>query len=236
MQNVYSIATKPSYLEQLLNEAPVNYDIRYQARPGMMLPMIIDNPEGNKLVSAVWGMNLPGTKKPTACIHMNKMFKDKNVTQLVRKQRCAIPANCFIVKKTTTRLVRILKQRIFCMGGVYKIEQRGNQRRYTFALLLTEPADMLTPYCNEMPICFAMDHWKDWVGNELLSDIMHRADRASLLWYDHFPVSEQVLESYVNDRELLAPLRLSKQQQDERQAGLDKIKMDELRANSGGKH
>lgn len=232
MQNVYSIATKPSYFARLLNTEEVYFDIRYQARPGMLLPVII----GSKLINAVWGMDLPGGKDVCSQIHMKRMFKDKEVTHMIRNQRCVVPANCFIVKRSEPRLVRVLKQRVFGIGGVYQRNRTRNTSRYHFALLQTEPADMLSSYCDEMPVCFAIDRWMDWTSECELSEIMQRADRSSQLWYDHFPVSDQVLDSYVNDRELLRPIGLSHIQRRERRAALDNIKLDDWRSNSGGKH
>jgi len=236
MQNVYSIATRPAYFKTLLSEDPVAYDMRYQARPGMTLPILLDRADGHKLVNATWGLHLPGYKKSVSCLHMKCLFKDRRFTHLLRKQRCAVPANCFFVAKQGTRLVRLLHNRTFCMGGVYQIERTTARTQLRFALLRTEPADMLTPYCDSMPICFATDHWQAWNTHEQLSDVMDYADRASQLWYDHFPVADGVLDATVNSRDLLKPIGLTQQQIKERQAALDQVEVHAPRMNSGGKH
>lgn len=236
MQNVYSIATRPAYFQDLLNKEVCAYELRYQARPGTELPIMLQDQRGIQLTMATWGLRISGRSTPVTHIHMSRILKERPFNMLLRRQRCAVPANCFIVKKEETRLVRLLKQRIFCMGGIYQIEKQGGNIRIRFGLLQTEPADMLQPYCNTMPVCFTMDRRQQWVGSDHIGDIMHRADRASQLWYDHFKVSEKVLENNLNERVLLTPLSLSPKQIREREAALAKVNIDELRANTSSKN
>jgi putative SOS response-associated peptidase YedK len=236
MQNVYSIATKPSYFQDLLNDPDVDYNTCYQARPGMVLPILLNDGKKNRLELATWGLKLRGKRGVHPQVHMRQTLKERPFNQYVRRQRCAVPANCYIVAKNGVRLVRLLKQRVFCLGGIYQVHEERGRKEIRFAILQTEPADMLCSYCDEMPVAFAVDRWQRWATSKYLGDVMHRADRSTTLWYDHFRVSEKILQTDQNSRELLVPLGATAQQLEDRKHALSSIQINELRANSGGKH
>jgi putative SOS response-associated peptidase YedK len=235
MQNIYSIATKPIYFKNLLNGTVPVYEACYQARPGMVLPIILGNGT-NKMVLATWGLATLSSKEPITQVHMRHVLKHRPYNRMIRTARCAIPANCFILNNKEPRLVRLLKQRVFCLGGIYEYAMKNGANEYRFAILQAEPADMLQSYCTEMPICFGADRWNQWTDSEHIGDVMYQADRSLQLWFDHFRVSEKISDPTQNDRELLKPLEASRQQLLDKEASLEGIDERTLRANMSSKH
>lgn len=237
MQNVYSIATPPAYFTKLLNAPSEAYKPCYQARPGMQLPVLLHTPQGGRAVCATWGLFLPGRPDPITQVHMRDVLRQRPYSSLVRTQRCAVPTNCFIIRKgTEVRLVRLLQHRVSCMGGIFQRTTHRGSVSLRFALLQMAPADILLQHCDHMPVCFSIDQWKEWVGNEELGDIMQMADRTHKQWFDHFKISEKILNVDMEDRDLLRPLGASFRQLRDRKAALDNIDVDMLRASSGSKH
>jgi len=100
MLSLYTISTKPETVtDQCKLSESFSYSPVCQARPGMQLPIIIQINNKPSPVIANWV-----TKRPLI---------------LIRKQRCAVPANCFFsVKDGQPYLIRLLQHRMFLMGGI----------------------------------------------------------------------------------------------------------------------
>ncbi len=246
MTDIYTIATKSSVYEKLLEIPVLQYTPVYQARPKMQLPLVIaKNNDPHTTKSAMeyqflmghWGMTNKGQPEPLASIPVHRVLKNRDHNILVRKQRCAIPANCFVVQDAiNTYAVKLLKQRFFWIGGVY--ETWKNKRGfvfYNFAMLKTEAPDILSGICDEVPMVIPPDRYRMWLEENDPYYIMELADRSGKLWYDYFKVSTKILQPNVNDRELLRPMGSSYQELKQRAHKFESIDIEELRANSRGR-
>ncbi len=177
---------------------------------------------------ATWGL-----KSNTAfnTIHASRVLKNRPWNLLIRKQRCAIPANCFLGDKTTTpNIIRLPQHRLFMMGGVYTVKKD----EIYFTILLTESADLISSITEDMPVVFHNDRVPKWLTTEDLGSIMRFADKAGNNWFDYFKVSPEILNAKENDRELLTPLGMTREQQKNREQSMKAIAFEKERMNRRG--
>lgn len=222
----YAIATTPDDLAVRLNIADIlDYDPVYQARPGMKMPLIIYRNDRPEIVSAMWGK-----RSSTAynSVHMNRVLKSRPWNVLIRKNKCAIPANCIVVEKNgEAYLIRLPQHRLFLIAGVY--EQKGDD--YFFTALETESADIINSITPDMPVFFHCDRVLKWLKSNELDSIFRYADKAGNNWFDYFRVDSKILNPKVNERNLLIPLGLSHAQYLERQKRVASLSFEKERAN-----
>lgn len=213
MINLYTIATASSALAETLN-LPLRkpYKPIYQARPGMQLPVILNNGGHPEIVSAHWGC-IP--ERSTTSIHvfpMDKVMSQRPMNRWIHTQRCLVPANCFFTRHPESRdvfLIRILNARTFLIGGMYCIQRHAGEESCHFVLLTTESADVLKPVTPDMPVILGTGDVHLWMQSEHLLDLMQLADQAGDQWFDYFTVSSRILTPGNNDRDLLRPTGLS---------------------------
>ena len=234
MKDIYTIATKRDLFHQLLEQDIPMFLPTYQARPEMELPILIRENNSSKLVMAKWGLL---TNTATNFVNMNRVLKQTPYNRMIRSNRCSIPANCFVTQThNKTWLVRLLKQRLFWMGGLYeKIVSRNGQVAYRFAILKTDPADVLASICKTMPVMMNTNNCQQWITPKNLASVMAMADQSGRLWFDYFQISDQILDPNKNEKELLIPLGSTYQQYQQRKKQFKNINVDELRANSRGR-
>lgn len=179
-----------------------------------------------ELTYATWGGKLQA--KTT----MKKILSSQ-YNKLIRKQRCAIPANCFFgIKDSQHYLVRILESRLFYMGGIYT---KANNEIH-FSVLNTEPPDMLS-FLQTMPVLFKPEWLEEWLHTEQLEPIMTLADVSVNHWFDYFKVSNKVATATANNKELLMPLGESYRQFQERERKLRAMEFEKSRTDrSNSKH
>ena len=203
----YAIATTPSDLALRTNIAePLVYSPVYQARPGMKMPIIIFRNDRPELVPAMWGLRSSAAQNT---LHMSRVLKSRPWNVLIRRQRCAVPANCVIVQKNNEAyLIRLPQHRLFLMGGVY--QQKNDDLHFT--LLETESADILDSITKDMPVFLHNDRIRKWLEGDELDRIFHIADKAGTNYFDYFRVDEKILDPKENNRELLIPLGMSHEQ------------------------
>ena len=233
MLPIYTISSKPDTIaEQCKLTEPFSFSPVYQARPGMKLPILINKDNKIEMVMAQWG-----SKKPL--VSMDRILSTRPYNILIRKQRCAVPANCFFsLKNEQPYLVRLLQYRLFLMGGIFHYVDG----EFYFALLQTEPADMLNSLEGQMPVVMAPEKLSSWLlapGGDGggVGRVMHYADRAGGYWFDYFPVSKQILDPAQNKPDLLKPEGISQHQLKDHEKKLTAIAFEKERPNrSGMKH
>lgn len=232
MLPLYTISSKPENIAQLCKlNSSFSFSPVYQARTGMKLPILINKDKQLEMVMAQWG-----SKKPL--LSMDRILSTRPYNILIRKQRCAVPANCFFsLKNDQPHLIRLLQYRMFFMGGIFHYVDG----EFYFALLQTDPADMLNSMQGQMPVVMAPEkifsQTGGWLKEDEASRIMHYADRAGSYWFDYFPVSKQILDPAQNKLELLNPEGISQQQLKDHEKKLTAIAFEKERPNrSSMKH
>jgi putative SOS response-associated peptidase YedK len=223
---VYSIATASSDLALRTNVAePLEYGPVYQARPGMKMPLIIYRNDRPELVSAMWGMRSSAAYNS---VHMNRVLKSRPWNILIRRNKCAIPANCIVAERNGEAfLIRLPQHRLFLLAGVY--QQKGDD--YFFTVLETESADIISSITPDMPVFFPCDRVLKWLQTDELDSIFRFADKAGNNWFDYFRVDSKILDPKVSERDLLIPLGLTHAQYLQRKKQTDATVFEKERAN-----
>jgi len=222
MLSLYTITSKPdTIIQQCKLSESFSYAPIFQARPGMKLPIIIEREKRIELVMATWGI-----KKPL--VSMDRILSTRPYNILVRKQRCAVPANCFFsLKNDRPHLIRLLQYRLFLMGGIFNYFDG----EFSFALLQAHPADMLNSMQGKIPVVMAPEKLSSWLNSTDIGRVMHYADRAGSYWFDYYPVSKQVLHAAQNNKELLKPEGISQNEFKEHEKKLTALAFDKERPN-----
>lgn len=222
----YAIATKPSELAIRTNIADaIDYVPVYQARPGMKMPIIIWRHDKPELVMGMWGLRSSAAYNS---IHLSRILKSRPWNIMIRKQRCAVPANCIIVEKNKqAHLIRLPQHRLFLMGAVF--QQKGDE--FHFTLLETESADLISSLSDDMPVFIHNDRIQKWLTAEELDDIFRFADKAGNNYFDYFRVNDKILDPKENNRDLLIPTGLTHEQYLQRQKQVMAVSFEKERMN-----
>lgn len=234
MEEIYTIASERAYFDNLFRGRVEAYEKHYQARPGMQLPIVIQEDKSCSMVNARWGMALKKSLHISNTVHMRYVLKRAPYTILIRIGRCAIPANCFIARKgERVYAVKLLQQRLFWMGGLYHVrEDRDGKKHYEFTLLTTEPPEILMTVGEDVPVILRPHKYKEWLGAKHLHQVMDLADKTGNQWYDYFQIDSEVLRKGVDERKYLMPISPSYAELRERTKALKKIHIDEERENA----
>lgn len=219
---LYTITSKPDTIVQSCKLSETfSYSPLFQARPGMKLPILIKKDNKIELVIAQWGV-----KKPL--VGVDRILTTRPYNILVRKQRCAVPANCFFsLKNDLPHLIRLLQYRMFLMGGIFHY----TEGEFSFALLEAHPADMLSSFQGKMPVVLAPEKLSSWLSGTEIGRVIHYADKAGSYWFDYFPVSKQIVDIGQNNKELLNPLGISQLQLKDHEKKLTALAFDKERPN-----
>ena len=222
MLPLYTISTKPETIyEQCKLSEHFSFSPVYQARPGMQLPIIIQIGNKTTMVKARWG-----TKRPL--ISIERILTKPPFNILVRKQRCAVPANCFYsAKGGQPYLIRVLQHRMFLMGGLFHFVEG----EFHFTLLQAHPADVLSGLEGQMPILMESEKLLSWLKGTEVGKVIHYADRAGSYWFDFYPVSKEILDGGVDRIELLNPEGISQQAMKDHEKKLAGITFEKERPN-----
>ena len=187
----------------------------------MKLPIVIQQEKKIQVVTAQWGIKNP-------MVSMDRILSTRPYNILVRKQRCAIPANCFFsAEKEQPYLIRLLQYRLFIMGGIFHYADET----FSFALLQCHPADGLGRMEGQMPVIMAPEKLSSWLNGTDAGRVMHYADRAGSYWFDYFRVSKKIMDGNQNDKELLKPEGISQQQLKEHEKKLTTLAFEKERPN-----
>ena len=219
---LYTITSKPDTIAESckLSDA-FSYSPVFQARPGMKLPILIQRENKIELVMAQWEI-----KKPL--VGVDRILSTRPYNILVRKQRCAVPANCFFsIKNDQPNLIRLLQYRLFIMGGIFHY----TEGEFSFALLEADPADILSSMQGKMPVVMAPEKLSSWLMGIEVGKVMHYADKAGSYWFDYFPVPKEILNDSQNNKDLLKPEGISQHEMKEHERKLTALAFDKERPN-----
>jgi putative SOS response-associated peptidase YedK len=199
---IYTISSRPETVqEQCKLAGSFLFSPIYQARPGMKLPILLLKDKQPEWIMAKWAIKRP-------VVSMDRIITTRPYNILVRKQRCAIPANCFFsMKNGSPHLIRLLQYRLFLLGGIFYTADE----ELHFAILETDPADILRSMEGQMPVVMAPEKLSSWLCGDEISHVIHCTDKSCSYWFDYFPVSKNIRESTQNNKYLLKPEGISQQ-------------------------
>lgn len=122
----------------------------YQVRKGEVTSIAIKMSNDYELLDSCYGLSV---KKPVYQIDIRKTLKQRPFNLYVRSARCAIPVNCFFgLKDGHPYAMKLMEDRLFYLGGVYKQEVVMGETRTQFCALTTAPPPALKPFLNSIPV------------------------------------------------------------------------------------
>lgn len=184
--------------ESLGLEANATFRPIWQVRPGMAVPMVLQEAP-NVLTEGFWGHHQP----PADFVPVHRILARKPFHLAIRNRRCALPANGFLgLREEHPFCITLLNHQVFCLGGIYSLAS-GIPRA---ALLQTSAPPIFDAYLKFLPVLIPPDQLKEWLTTEDVGRVMQMADRSQDHWFDYFRVSEKVLEPGSNEKDLLRPL------------------------------
>jgi len=208
MTSIYTITTDQSYLQEVFNSInKIEYSLKYQGRIGESFPIIVQEEGKNVFINAHWGVhNVSKGSRSLSQIHLSKTLKQRPYNLFLRKNRCAIPSNCFVGQNNgKTYLIKLLHDRLFCFGGFYV--QNKNNKDYSFCMYETASADILRPFVGDsMPVLFEVDNVNKWLKSTSIHSLIKTADKSVYKYFDIFEISKEVLSNGANRKELLKPI------------------------------
>jgi putative SOS response-associated peptidase YedK len=224
MLDLYTVATTINNIKKECKiKQDFDYKLAYQARPGMRLPIIINEQGKSKLVSAKWNLD-----SDVASITTKKILTKRPYNVLIRSNRCAVPANCFFgMKDKSPYLIRIIQPRLFLMGGLFTREED----KYLFSVLKTESPDLLS-FLEYTPVLFTPECLTEWLKPHHLESAMYIADSSGNFWFDYFEVNSRIInDDNRNEKSLLQPIGLSQLKVKKRNQELTALAFDKERPN-----
>jgi putative SOS response-associated peptidase YedK len=232
----YTIASKPETIAEQFNLLePTEYETAFQAHPTDTLPILIKEGEHVQQFEGNWNVKASArSARMLASVSMDNILTTRPFNILIRKQRCVIPANClFGIKDGEPHLIKLLKDRLFGMGGIYTLEHKNGVPIYRFAVLTTAAPPILLPFVDQIPVLFVPDRHDKWLGTDRVAKVMKYADYATTNWFDLFKISKDILEGQPNDKELLQPLGQSLSQLMAQQNKMQTEELEKMRGHRG---
>ena len=195
MLELYTIATLPEKLKEHYDTSLIeDFESKYQAHPGDHCPLF--NTELGGIIQAKWKTSIPS-------INIKRVMKQRPFNLLIRSKRALVPANCFFGQDGEKVYgLKPMHERLFSLAVVYEIKNEIPQ----FTLLTTEAPPILKGFTDEIPIIVSKLEHDIWLNTPDLEDVFSQADLALEHWFDFFPVSKEILEPNINQRDLLKPI------------------------------
>jgi putative SOS response-associated peptidase YedK len=189
---------------------------RYNVALTQVMPVVALGREGPEVRGMMWGY-VPYYERRYPKLRMLPNAKAETAPRLAAfkqaaaHRRCLVPANGFYEWQAAGKLRRphlfmLRDEQPFALAGVW---EAGDAERIpeTFAVLTTEPNDLVRPIHARMPVILAAETMARWLGDQPLAEAEFRAltqplaaDRMTVR-----PVSRFVNNSRHEGPECLAP-------------------------------
>ncbi len=192
---------------------------RYNVAPGQEVPIIISE-DRNCAVPMVWGFIPPLVKDPMAGRPMinaraETLLEKPAFRGAVQGNRCLVPASGFYEwKKEGARkipfYISLKSASLFSIAGLFGIQKvPGGGECATFAIITTEPNDLVAGLHDRMPAILARDQEESWIrpggiGPADISRILAPYPPEEMV---AFPVSQRVNDPGSEGPGLIQPLK-----------------------------
>jgi len=158
--------------------------------------IVIPNIEPRQLHLFRFGMVLPFLDKPSGLINVRAetFTKKPYFANMLRTKRCLVVADGFYEWKKDARrarpfFFRFRDGRVFAFAGIFTpLEEEGEERGYSFAIITTSPCKEVSVVHDRMPVIMPREGYDVWLSSE-------RVDNEKLLSFLH-PLEDGLLESY----------------------------------------
>lgn len=174
----FSITVSGELLEKRFNaklDEPIKP--RYNAAPSQKLP-VITNEKPDTIQLYLWGLRpvwlKETTKKDGLTNVREETLKEKPTFKGdLRKRRCLVLTDGFYEwrknstgKKTPFRIERKDKKP-FAFAGLWEENEKNGKKIHTFAIITTQPNQIMRPIHNRMPVILPEKEEEIWLNNGL---------------------------------------------------------------------
>ena len=197
----YSISTEIKVIEKRFKIDVTNYEPRYNAAPGQLLPIITgENPEGFSFF--YWGMTPKWSKNGqisqklinarAETVNAKASFK-----QAFARRRCLIPADGFYEWKAVGKKTKI-PHRItlqgaepFAFAGIWEEFEDEGENMHTFSIITTEANSLVADIHDRMPVILHPKDEQAWLSNdsneEALIELLRPYEAEQMVQYSVSP-------------------------------------------------
>ena len=159
---------------ELVNKLQIEHVVRYTSEPQDINPteslsIVFDDPyEGRMLDEARWGL-MPFWAKDSVLMESRTMLWKPSFDRIIKKQRCIIPCNGFVISRTegkeTKRAKLSMRSGSFAVAGLYDVfrSPSGGETR-TCTLITTQANALVSPYQRHMPAILDEEHVEAWLS------------------------------------------------------------------------
>ena len=198
-------------------EADFIYKPNYNVSTGNTVPGIFKLDGEAKLGHFVWGVS--GLEaEHTLSFHFEQAEGKRS--DLLKSQRCLIPANGFFIWKQNVDdphpfYIRKISSAIFFMAAVYEIvkEENGHLRK-EFSVVLEDANDLIKPVTAHMPLIVERNQLSDWLNGKALSEFRKSNHLIQLADFITNRVPEEVNDPTLNKPELIQPIPKLREEDD----------------------
>lgn len=146
-------------------------------------------------------------------VRSDKLFSVKTTQKLIMSQRCIIPASGFYEwKKVGNRKIPFyFKPKdgdFFSFAGIYSVWDVEDEPLYTFAIITTDPNEIVSKIHDRMPAILDVDKEQLWLDNSLNKDnISALLKPFQSRFVDVFEVSTKVNSTHNDSPDLITPIQ-----------------------------
>jgi len=216
----YAVTTAPEAIRRLFGIAgpPPNFAARYNAAPGLELPVVRRHPQTGERVLGLllWGLIPYWAKdRKIAWRCINARGESVKTTPAFRDayaaRRCLVPADAFYEWKAAGKIkqpyaIARRDRAPFALAGLWenwKDKASGEWVR-TFSIVTTKPNETVAPLHDRMPLILAPGDYDRWLGEETdPTELIRPSPAAEMITW---PVSTRVNKADNEDAGLLDPV------------------------------
>ncbi len=179
--------------------APEEMRPSWNVAPSQTTPVCRLDENGEREIALMqWGFTPRWSKEPGAgpiiarseTVATRGMFRDA-----YRARRCLVPISGFYEWRTTVsgrqpHYVRLLNDEVFCLAGVWERSGDGDDTVETFAILTTEPNEVVAEIHDRMPVIIRREDYDTWLSGDKPPESLFRPFPAEEM--EAFPVSMRV--------------------------------------------
>ena len=172
------------------NDISGNFPAKYNISPGQSSAVIFYKENKYKFLDVEWGFKI--FRNGNLIINARSETINKKIVfqELVKFQRCLVPANSWFEWSGTKKpfLIKNKESKIISFAGLYKIEENGDKK---FIIITSETNGSLKMIHKRTPLVVKQKNFMDWLGEDykgalsILKPINHDD-------YDFYPVSPEV--------------------------------------------
>jgi len=158
------------------------YESDFNITPGSLIPVILNDDEGEKEIrKALWGLLPPDAEDERSGaghyeVSMEAISEEEWKMEALKTRRCLIPAQGFYKWKTTEKrstpfYIRLLEDRLMAIAGIYSIwESPSGRKAYSCSMLTTDANVLIQPVGQLMPVIVEQEDYEEWLQAKELNE------------------------------------------------------------------